>query len=114
MRKLIAALGLAAGIAGCNVLATTQPFDLGMTALPSTVTLGDTMSFSTFATATSLTTLTIAYGDGTSDSNNAQGAHATTVVFKHVYKTRGTFSAKLTVIDAQQGSKSATTSVQVN
>jgi len=92
-----------------------DPLPLTITITPNKTTtiVGDTVVFVTESQGGSMLGLDMNYGDGTADPFALSGARTARVSFKHAYGTKGTYQVQVTVTDATQGTKSATTQVAV-
>ena len=113
MRRFLVAALVLSSVSACNLLDTPIPFSVTVLASPSDVRAGDAVMFSAIANGGSITSLVIDYGDGSTEQYNNGGAQAARTSFTHTFKARGQYNVRLTATDADMGTKSATTQVNV-
>lgn len=116
---LSACAGVALGALGMACSSSTVegggPLSITLTVTPLSVAVGDSIRVETQATGTLLAGTIIEFGDGRVDSINAQGAVTQGVrILDHFYSAAGTYLVRATIEDLEQGSQSATATVQVN
>lgn len=95
---------------------TLEPLALQVTVEASRTTAapGDTVNFLVTTQGGSLIGVQMDYGDTTTDQFGTSGARTARVSFRHAFGTRGTFTVRATVTDAQPPSeKSASIDVRV-
>jgi PKD repeat protein len=113
MRRFLIAALILSSVSACHLLDTPIPYSVSVLASPSDVKAGDVVQFSAIANGGSILNMVIDYGDGSTEQYNNGGAQAARTFFSHSYKARGQYNVKLTATDADMGSKSATTQVNV-
>ncbi len=108
------AFALAAASAGCNRSALAPlPFQITLEASTTSAAPGQTISFVITAQGSGLLGVEISYGDDAGDSFNTGGSRTAKLTFPHAYAGTGTYTVTVTVADGVEGTKTATTQVQV-
>ena len=89
------------------------PLQVTLQAQPTTAAVGDSIRFDITAQGGTLFGVTVDYGDETTQALPAGGARTARAVYRHAYTRSGVYVVTATVVDAVQGEKSATASVQI-
>ena len=113
-RRILLAL-LVAFTASCHhSTLDTAPLDITLTATPTTVARGDTVTFVANAQGGFLIGIEIDFADGSTDQYGTSGAASAHVTFKHAYNSAGTFDVSATATDGSAGQRDANVQIIVN
>ena len=113
MRLFILGAALLAAASCGDISLDPLPFAVTMTATPTTAAIGQTVTFVVNAQGSALQQVGIDFDDGNTDGVISGGARTARVTFTHTYAAAGTYDAIATVIDDQEGPKSATVQVVI-
>jgi len=114
MRRLLLLFLAIAGAACAQDTLDPLPFQVTVEASRTTAAPGDTVNFLVTTQGGSLIGVVMDYGDAATDLYGTSGARTAKVSFRHAFTTRGTFTVRATVTDAQPvGEKAATIDVRI-
>ncbi len=101
--------------AACFSNTINEPTELAisLTASPTSAAVGQTIVFRFSASGPVLTTITVDFGDETSDVTDAAGAQTAAGNIPHEYTAPGTFEVTATAVGAEGESASARLSIQI-
>jgi hypothetical protein len=103
------------GVAACSNESTApRPFDVSLESNVTTVTRGDSVTFTVIARGGSLLGVLMDYGDGRNDQYATGGARTARVTFRHAFDAAGTYTVSAAVTDAVAGQKDAALQIRVN
>ena len=112
MRNALVILAIVVAACGPESLAPL-PFQVSISATPSTPARGASVTFVVTAQGGNLLGVEIAYGDGATETFGTSGARTATVTFHHAFLAAGAYPVEATVTDASAGVKTASVTVTV-
>lgn len=89
------------------------PLDITLQVQPTSAAVGDSIRVEVNAQGGTLFGVMVDYGDETNQPLAAGGARTARAVYRHAYSRSGVYVVTATVVDALQGEKSTTASVQI-
>ena len=113
MRQLLLGAALFAGVSCGDLTLEPLPFQVTMTATPTSAAIGQQVAFVIVAQGGALQQAGIDFNDGSTDGILTNGARTARVTFNHSFAAAGTYDVVGTVIDDAEGPRSATVQVVV-
>lgn len=116
MKRILGVAAVAAAVVLSACLHTAGPLDLDLTATasPTSVAVGDTVTFVSDSQGDALLLIDIAYGDGATEAVDLPGARTAHNTFKHVYGAVGTYNAAISVVQADSAARSTAMTITVH
>lgn len=113
MRQLLLGAAILGSISCGDLTLEPLPFQVTITATPTTAAVGQPVGFVILAQGGALQQAGIDFDDGTTDGILTNGARTARVTFNHSFAAAGTYDVIGTVIDDLEGPRSATVQVVV-
>lgn len=115
MRRALlpAIIGIALAACSSETLAPL-PLVAHIDANPTSVAVGDSITFVVQAQGGALVGLEVDFGDGGSELYGTGGARTARVTFRYAYAAAGAYTVRVTITDAVAGVTEASTDVTVN